>query len=90
MKLPDQSFFKFCQLEQSEREKYMKSAFPDDSKKIDQVEKCIAALPLIDVNIEAGCLGHDEVCVNDLLNVKIKVKLSQLVKGQESGYVHSR
>jgi len=54
------------------------------------VEKCIDALPLLDVNIEAGTLGHEEVGVNDLLNVKIKVKLSQLAKGQESGYVHSR
>ena len=73
-----------------DRKKIMDDCFPGETKKLDQVEKCIDALPVLDVVIEAGTLGHDEVCVNDLLNVKIKVNLSKLQKGQQMGYVHSR
>lgn len=42
------------------------------------------------LTVEAGTLGQNEVCLNDILNVKITMKLSNLKKGQESGYVHSR
>lgn len=73
----------------------MKEAFPDDREKLDQVEKCVAALPLVNVEVTAGTNKdggglEDVVCLNDLLDVKIKVKFDHLAKGQESGYVHSR
>ena len=84
------TFYKFCKLAKEERKKIMDETFPGNTKKADQIEKCIDALPVLDVVIEAGTLGHDEVCVNDLLNVKIKVNLSKLTKGQQMGYVHSR
>lgn len=79
---PETTFFKFCIQNKEDRAKMMKECFPNDAKKLDQVEKCINALPLLDVNIEAGTLGCDEVCVNDLLNVKIQIKLRNLEKGQ--------
>ena len=68
-------------MEKADRKKIMEKCFPGNSYKLDQVEKCVDALPVLDVVIEAGTLGEDEVCVNDLLNVKIKVNLSKLVKG---------
>lgn len=82
-------------MDKEERTKYMKEAFPDDREKLDQVEKCVAALPLVNVEVTAGTNAdggglEDVVCLNDLLDVKIKVKFDHLAKGQESGYVHSR
>jgi hypothetical protein len=68
---PETTFYKFCKQDEKDRAKIMNECFPKETKKLDQVEKCINALPLLDVNIEAGTLGCDEVCVNDLLNVKI-------------------
>jgi len=84
------NFLQFVKMDKDDRLKYMTEAFPDQAKKLDQVEQCVSALPQIHVDVQAGTLGHKDTCLNDLMNVKIKVKLDHLKPGQESGYVHSR
>lgn len=87
--LPERTtLYKFATMDKDERKEIMKKIF-NNQNKIDETEKCIEALPVINVKMTAEVKGADEINVGDLLTVKIRVEFPKLKKGEESGYVHS-
>jgi len=85
--------YKFAIMEKEKQGELLEKTFPKDVSnnkfKINQIEKCLLALPLIKVSMTAEVKGTEEINVGDLLNVKIRVDFKNLKKGEESGYVHS-
>jgi hypothetical protein len=62
----------------------------DHVAKFEDQEKCIEALPLVKLKMEAFVDGEDEVVVGDILTCKLTVDYIKLEKGTRSGYVHSK
>jgi hypothetical protein len=50
----------------------------DFEKKFDEQEKCISALPLVKLSMEAYVEGEDEVVVGDILTCKLRVECYNL------------
>jgi hypothetical protein len=50
----------------------------DFEKKFDEQEKCIQALPLVKLSMEAFVEGEDEVVVGDILTCKLRVECYNL------------
>jgi hypothetical protein len=74
-----------------ERKELVRSVFEQDfERKFAQQEKCISALPLVKITMQAFVEGEDEIVVNDILTCKLRIDYLNLKKGEKSGYVHSK
>ena len=72
------------------RQVFHKLGDKEFNKVFSEQEKCIKALPLVKLTMSASVAGEDDVCVGDILTCKLRVDYHNLLKGEQSGYVHSK
>jgi len=87
------TLYQYCMLPKEERLSIPPFAFQGQADQVDQFEdqeKCIKALPLVKLTMEAFVEGEDEIVVGDILTCKLTVEYMNLEKGQRSGYVCSK
>ena len=92
-KLNGLTLFNYCMKQPSERKALVQEIFAGE-KNINEIfeeqERCIKHLPLVELTLTAEVEGEDEIVVDDILTVKIKVDYKNLADGMKSGYVHSK
>lgn len=85
------TLYQYCLLDKDARKEMAPQIFGSDhQKKFEDQERCIEALPLVKLTMDAFVEGEDEIVVGDILTCKLRVEYVKLNKGQRSGYVHSK
>lgn len=76
----------YCKMPKEERKKL--TIFDDDDQ-LNEVEKAIDALPLVDVEIKWGVEGENEIAVGDILTISLRVTHANLQEKENLGFIHS-
>lgn len=87
------TLFNYCMKSKEERKAIVEDVFADKGNTTEiyeEQEKCIDALPLVKLSMDAFVEGEDEIVVGDILTCKMRVDYYNIEKGQKSGYVHSK
>ena len=77
----------FCSLGSEKRSQL--GQFGGETAKLAQLEKVIAALPVVEVTAEAFTEGEKTITMIDAITLRFTVKYTQLMEDQAPGYVHS-
>jgi len=92
-RLNGKTIYDYCTMNKTERKELHEKVFsdhPDQKYKLEEQEKCIEGLPLVNLEMTADVEGEDEIVVGDILTCKLTVTYYNLEKGEKSGYVHSK
>merc|ERR1719284_367371 len=85
------TIYNYCTQTEAQRKAWAPEIFGNGwEHKFSEQEKCISALPIVKLTMEAFVDGEDDIVVGDILTCKLKVEYLNLEKGQKSGYVHSK
>jgi hypothetical protein len=71
------------------REQRQETGIYENPEQFEQVERAIAAFPLMDVEIKWEVEGEKEVAVGDILTITIKLNHKNLTEKENLGFVHS-
>lgn len=71
------------------REQRLETGIYENKEEFEQVEKAVACLPLIDVEIKYFVEGEEEIAVGDILTIKLTVTHKNLNEKETLGFVHS-
>ena len=86
--IPDGKIETFCRLTKEQRAKL--GLFGGDKAKLEQLEHCIAALPLVSVTSKVWVKGEETITETDMISFEINIKHEQLPEDQTPGYVCSK
>lgn len=86
-KILDSSLFTFCQLGSAMRAQL--GLYGGDKAQLEQLEKVIVALPIVEIKAEAFCKGEKSITMSDVVTIQFTIKYKNLPEDQAPGYVHS-
>lgn len=83
----DSSIYTFCNLGSEKRSQL--GLYNGDKAQLEQLEKIVRSLPIVEVKAEALCEGEKSITMTDVITLRFTVKYTNLPAGQAPGYVHS-